>query len=422
MRDLSFEPLSAFADITMGQSPGAESCNSEDRGLPFLQGCAEFGPRHPSTAISCSPPLRVAKAGSVLISVRAPVGTMNHANQDYCIGRGLAAFKAKPGLANGIFLKHAVEQSAGYLHRRSQGSTFAAVSSGDVRTVPIPNFGFDDQEALAAIFSTTDTAIEKTEALIEKYQQIKAGLMHDLFTRGVLPNGQLRPQREQAPELYQESMLGWLPKDWGLCRIEDCGEVKLGRQRSPDQHSGKWPMPYLRVANVFDGVIDLSDVLEMDFTPNERRLFSLVDGDILLNEGQSLELVGRSSIYRGEPGRFCFQNTLVRFRCNSENAPTFFGYLFKLWLDGGKFQCIAKQTTSVAHLGADRFARMLCPAVEVSEQLRIAERLGLIDKQIDGTKAYLRKLKKQKLGLMQDLLTGKVQVKVAAKTMESVGG
>ena len=74
-------------------------------------------------------------------------------------------------------------------------------------------------------------------------------------------------------------------------------------------------MPYLRVANVFDGWIDYSDVLEMDFTPTERETFSLLPNDLLLNEGQSLELVGRSSMYLGKPNRYCFQNTLVRFRC-----------------------------------------------------------------------------------------------------------
>lgn len=310
-----------------------------------------------------------------------------------------------------------------WMRKYSRGTTVLMLDMNALKRVPIHYAACDrTQKKITDILGRIDTAIEKTEALIEKYQQIKAGLMHDLFTRGVLPNGQLRPPREQAPEMYRQTALGWLPKDWGLCRIDDCGEVKLGRQRSPDQHSGKWTMPYLRVANVFDGFIDFSDVLEMDFTPNERRLFSLVDGDILLNEGQSLELVGRSSIYRGESDQFCFQNTLVRFRCNSENSPAFFAHLFKFWLDGGQFQCIAKQTTSVAHLGADRFARMFCPAVEIGEQLLIEERLDLIDKQIGASKAHLHKLKKQKLGLMQDLLTGKVPVKVAAESMESIGG
>lgn len=222
MSELAFAPLATFADIAMGQSPGAETCNNDGKGLPFLQGCAEFGQRSPTTEVFCSPPLRVGKANSVLISVRAPVGTMNYADQDYCIGRGLAAFKAKPDSADIIFLKHAVELNSGFLHRRSQGSTFAAVSSADVRNVPVPNIPYAKQKKIAAILTSIDTAIEKTEALIEKYQQIEAGLMHDLFTRGVLPNGQLRPPRDQAPALYQETAIGWIPADW---RVENLGRM-----------------------------------------------------------------------------------------------------------------------------------------------------------------------------------------------------
>jgi type I restriction enzyme S subunit len=304
--------------------------------------------------------------------------------------------------------------------RTEEGTKMPRCSWKDIQLVevfcPVDN---KEQAKIASVLASLDLVIEKTEALIEKYQQIKAGLMHDLFTRGVLPDGKLRPTQEQAPELYRETGIGWIPKEWGIQKVEDCGEVKLGRQRSPDQHSGKWTTPYLRVANVLDGVIDYSDVLEMDFTPTERKLFELHPGDILLNEGQSLELVGRSAIYRGEPGQFCFQNTLVRFRCTPENHASFFAHLFKLWLDRGAFQIISKQTTSVAHLGADRFAKMVCPKVGLHEQKIIAQRLNSAEERIAKTEAHRENLAHQKAGLMHDLLTGKVAVKVDATEEEA---
>ena len=77
-----------------------------------------------------------------------------------------------------------------------------------------------EQKKIADCISSVDATIEKTEALIEKYQQIKAGLMHDLFTRGVLPDGKLRPTREQAPELYRETGIGWIPNEWGISKLE----------------------------------------------------------------------------------------------------------------------------------------------------------------------------------------------------------
>jgi len=90
---------------------------------------------------------------------------MNYANQDYCIGRGLGAFKAKSGISDTVFLRHAVELHSNFLQRRSQGSTFAAVSTSDVRSVPIPAFEFPAQERIATILTTIDAAIGSVSTL-----------------------------------------------------------------------------------------------------------------------------------------------------------------------------------------------------------------------------------------------------------------
>jgi type I restriction enzyme, S subunit len=198
---------------------------------------------------------------------------------------------------------------------------------------------------------------------------------------------------------------GQLPSGWNIVPVREAGEVRLGRQRSPQHQSGRFTMPYLRVANVFDGYIDYSDVLEMDFRPAERKAYGLLPGDILLNEGQSLELVGRSAIYQGEPGAYCFQNTLVRFRCNETTAPTYCQAVFKYWLDTGRFTRVARQTTSVAHLGADRFADMPFPRPPIEVQRRIAEVLEAIDVVLRDTHSVVSKVSSSKSGALDDLLS-----------------
>jgi len=290
------------------------------------------------------------------------------------------------------------------------GTTVESVDIPAFLKLDIPLPPLPQQRKIARILTTLDNLIEKTEALIAKYQSIKQGMMADLFTRGVDANGKLRPPQSAAPELYKQSELGWIPKEWEVCRVDEVGAVKLGRQRSPDQHSGKHTTPYLRVANVFDGWIDYSDVLEMDFTPTERETFSLIRNDILLNEGQSLELVGRSSMYLGEPNRYCFQNTLVRFRCTPENHPTFWQDCFQYGRSIGRFMQIASQTTSVAHLGADRFARMMVVRPALEEQVAIAKRIRSMNGRMVVEEEQRGKLRTWKTGLMQDLLTGKVPV------------
>ncbi len=291
-------------------------------------------------------------------------------------------------------------------------SSIAHLTREQFARVPIGIPRPPQQRKIARILTTVDNLIEKTEALIAKYQAIKQGMMHDLFTRGVDEHGHLRPPYEEAPELYKQSELGWIPKEWEVCRVDEVGSVKLGRQRSPKHQSGRFTTPYLRVANVFDGFIDYSDVLEMDFTPREKETYSLLPGDILLNEGQSLELVGRSAIYEGEPHRFCFQNTLIRFRPYTPHDVRFCRGIFKYYIDIGRFMTIARQTTSVAHLGADRLAKLAFPCPHSDEQHRIANALLQHEKRCDLDQAYMNNLLQTKTGLMQDLLTGKVRVKV----------
>ena len=167
-----------------------------------------------------------------------------------------------------------------------------------------------------------------------------------------------------ADILRREGMDAATYKDFifGLLFLRRCSdEVRLGRQRSPAHDIGQHMKPYLQVASVFDGFVDYSDILAMNFEPAEQETYGLIPGDTPLNEGQSLELVGRSEIFSGPAGVYFFQNTLVRFRCNSTTIPVFCQAMFKYWLDTRRFTLIVKQTASVAHLGAV-IALRRCPS------------------------------------------------------------
>ncbi|WP_177154022.1 restriction endonuclease subunit S [Streptomyces sp. 2131.1] len=194
--------------------------------------------------------------------------------------------------------------------------------------------------------------------------------------------------------------------------VKEAGEVRLGRQRSPEHSEGEFMRPYLRVANVFDGFIDYSDVMSMNFNPVEQERYELQPGDILLNEGQSLELVGRSALYDGPSGMF-FQNTLVRFRTMTV-LPEFARLVFKHWLDTGAFADIAKKTTSIAHLGGDRFGAMLFPIPSEDAQHRAMTAVREVRDASRQISQEVVKLKTLKKALMDDLLTGKVRVPASA--------
>ncbi len=167
--------------------------------------------------------------------------------------------------------------------------------------------------------------------------------------------------------------------------VGQVGEVLLGRQRAPQHEDGPSMRPYLRAANVFDGYIDTADVKSMNFSASEFPRYSLQDGDILLNEGNSSrKVVGRSAIFRDEVPGACFQNTLVRFRPGPEILTLYAHQYFRYCVYTGTFAAMAK-STSIAHLGAQSLARLPMPLPGKNRQLELSRRLSAIDSALPGT-------------------------------------
>ena len=167
------------AKIIMGQSPSSASYNDENIGLPFLQGCADFGEVFPKTSVYCNEPLKVAPQNSILMSVRAPVGTINKADQKYIIGRGLCSIVS---LINNDYLYYYLLQNKNRLEQKAQGSTFLAINSAEVNDfdVSYPE-SLSTQRRIAAILTSADKVIAATQKTIAKYKQIKQGMMEDLL-------------------------------------------------------------------------------------------------------------------------------------------------------------------------------------------------------------------------------------------------
>lgn len=180
-----------------------------------------------------------------------------------------------------------------------------------------------------------------------------------------------------------------LPPGWAWATVGEVGVVQLGRQRAPEHHRGPHMRKYLRVANVFEDAVDTRDVMEMNFSPDEFEQFRLEAGDILLNEGQSRELVGRPAMFRGEVDECCFTNSLVRFRAGECVVPMFALYLFRHWLRDGTFMGIANITTNIAHLGAGRFAALSIPVPPLAEQRRIVAALDEMLGRVRAARASL---------------------------------
>ncbi len=192
---------------------------------------------------------------------------------------------------------------------------------------------------------------------------------------------------------------------WRLRSIGECGEVMAGKALNAKGPGN--PKPYLRTVNVLDGEIRLHDVLQMPMTGAEYQRNVLRDGDVLLNEGQSLELVGRCAIVPADlDGRYAIQNQLVRFRAYEDTSKLYASYLFRHFHSNGVFQKISLQTTSIAHLGVSRFARLNASWPPLPEQRAIAAALSDADDLLQSLDRLIAKKRDVKHGVMQQLLTG----------------
>lgn len=193
---------------------------------------------------------------------------------------------------------------------------------------------------------------------------------------------------------------------WRTVRVDEIADVLGGRQLSSPRAKGEL-RPYLRVANVLDGSIDASNVKSMRMTDAEFETFRLRPGDVLLNEGQSLELVGRTAVYLGEPAGCAFQNSLIRLRAREGVDGAFLEYLMRYQYESRQFARISTRTTSIAHLGVGRVAGLRVRVPEVAVQQVIARLLGSTSAWIAGL-VELRAAKEELMrGLMRALLTGR---------------
>lgn len=182
--------------------------------------------------------------------------------------------------------------------------------------------------------------------------------------------------------------------------VRAVAEVALGRQRSPQHDSGPHMVPYLRAANVQDGVLDLSDVKQMNFTPQEQRVFALRPGDVLVTEGSgSIGSVGASSVWRGEvEGTVCFQNTLLRLRPREGVTD---GRFLEWWarsaFGSGDFASVATGA-NIYHISAERVRALPFELPSLEEQRRIADHLDGATARIDSLVA----LHKNQIALIEE--------------------
>jgi len=183
------EQVKNVSKINLGASPSSYTYNDSGNGLPFFQGNADFGFLYPIPTQWCTDPKKIAEKGEVLISVRAPVGELNLAPFECCIGRGLTSIDGKDVENKYIF--YYFKQFKAKLESYSQGSTFSAITKSILETFPILVPPKEEQKKIASILSSVDAKIKKEEEYKSKLERLKKGLMQKLLTGEIRVNTEM---------------------------------------------------------------------------------------------------------------------------------------------------------------------------------------------------------------------------------------
>jgi type I restriction enzyme S subunit len=173
--------LDGIADVVMGQSPDGKTYNHEGQGLPFMQGSAEFGEHNPVPEKWCSDPKKIAEPGDLLLSVRAPVGDTNFADQRIAVGRGLSIIRANK-LSLNEFIRLVIQIKVSELIASSGGGMFASITGKNLKQFKVNLPPLSEQKRIVEIIKTFDEFIAQTFLTTNEAKELKSGLLSDLLS------------------------------------------------------------------------------------------------------------------------------------------------------------------------------------------------------------------------------------------------
>ena len=210
--------LKSIANVTMGQSPKSEFYNDNFEGMPFLQGNKTFGDKYPSFELYTTSIKKVAEKNSVLMSVRAPVGDLNIAPEDICIGRGVCGLQMKKG--DNEFLYYLLKANIPYLINKESGTVFGSINKNDIETfeVTLPESS-EDQMKILSILRNIDKKIEVCKSLNKNLITIADTIFKEKFINF----------DDYSEEELISSDFGLIPKNWQYKTLDEISDVAIGK-------------------------------------------------------------------------------------------------------------------------------------------------------------------------------------------------
>ena len=301
--------LDELCIINMGQSPDSSTYNEDGNGLPFFQGNADFGATYPVVRMWCSEPTKRAQIDDILISVRAPIGALNIANCECCIGRGLAALTVNKNSCIQKYLWYALSNKVEELNSKGTGSTFKAINKKILAETEIPLPSLDEQRKIAAVLDKVSDLIAKRRQQLDKLDELIKARFVEMF--GTLS----RPSQKFKYDILKN-----------LCR-----KITDGKHGgcTPQLGSGRY---FVGAREIFDDSVhnETAPEIAIDEFEKDYKRCNLEIGDLLIvNTGAT---IGKSAIacdFRTQ--HTLLQKSVALLKVKSELInPVFLKYCYRV--------------------------------------------------------------------------------------------
>ncbi|WP_202895375.1 restriction endonuclease subunit S [Iningainema tapete] len=339
--------------------------------------------------------------GDIIVSRVGSYGMLAYVDTDekFCLGQNTAIINP---MINEKYLFYILQSSLikKQIDNQVDGSSQKTLSLKNIRDLKIAVTRIIcEQKKIADILSSVDEAIASTQAVIDQTRKVKQGLLQQLLTKGI---GHTR---------FKESAIGKIPEEWEVKPLQEIATIQTGLAKGKKVQGNSVELPYLRVANVQDGYLDLSEIKMIRVAPKEIDRYRLKPGDVLLTEGGDLDKLGRGDIWRGQIEMCLHQNHIFAVRPNLNillpeflAAQTGSNYGKQYFLNCGK------QTTNLASINSTQLKNFPAIVPPMNEQKAIIEVLDSVRSNELAAVLELESLERLKRGLMQDLLTGRVRI------------
>ncbi len=347
------------------------------------------GAEHISDAGMENSNARLVPVGSIIFSTRGTVGNLAIAGVPLTTNQSCEVLVPQETGLSSEFLYYLLNYGMFAFHRLAGGTTFGAITRREIGRVRFAMPGTDEQVTIARVLDAVDLAIERARGAVRKAELLDHSLLHDLLDRGKTN-----------------------PPHWVTKRVDEVAEVGSGVTLGKDVSGYKnVELPYLRVANVQDGHLDLGTIKTVKVRCDEIDRYRLEPGDVLMTEGGDLDKLGRGTLWEGQIENCLHQNHIFRIRADRTLLdPRYFAFVVESDIAKRYFTRVAKRTTNLASTNKTQVRAFRFPVPPLDEQGQIADVMTVSKVRIRALNSKVGTLTQLKKSLMHDLLTGTVRV------------